>query len=79
MDVMEIVRRLDAQERLLHLIVGALAPEPTDMEGTGYDDLVETLADLTEAVADVATTLRAMPCGGCARAVPGNNSSCAGV
>ncbi|MEH3116808.1 MAG: hypothetical protein PGN25_04175 [Methylorubrum populi] len=79
MDVSEIVRRLDAQERLLHLIVGALAPEPTDSEGTGYDDLVETLADLTEAVADVATTLRAMPCSGCVRVAPTSVLSSAGV
>lgn len=79
MDTTEISRRLEAQERLLHLIVGALAPEPTEPEGTGYDDLIETLADLTEAVADVATTLRAMPCSGCARAVPASGSSSAGV
>lgn len=47
----EIMQRLAAQERLLHAILAALVPSETD--GSGFDDLVEILSDLTMAVADV--------------------------
>ena len=66
MDGMEIGRRLDAQERLLRAIVGMLAPEPAETEGSGFEDLIEVLADLTEAVADVTQAVRALRSNACA-------------
>ncbi|MGU3420808.1 hypothetical protein [Methylobacterium sp. D54C] len=72
----EIARRLAAQERLLHELLAALAPPE---EGSGFDDLVETLADLTEAVADMAGAVRGLPCSGCGRAGQRNGSPTAGV
>ena len=44
----EILQRLAAQERRLHAILAALAPEEQD--GSGFDDLMETLSDLTVSV-----------------------------
>ncbi len=79
MDLAEISRRLAAQEGLLHLIVQVLAPEPAESEGTGYDDLIETLVDLTEAVSDLAVAVRALPCGGCNSPAPARGSPYAGV
>lgn len=58
MEWTEIERRLDAQERLLHVILAAIAP-PTE-EGAGFDDLITTLSDLTIAVADVTEAVRAL-------------------
>jgi hypothetical protein len=54
----ELAQRLDAQERLLHVIVSALASEGS--EGSGFDDLIEVLADLTEAVADMTQAVRSL-------------------
>lgn len=54
----EILQRLAAQERLLHAILAALAPPDTD--GSGFDDLVETLSDLTGAVAEVTEAVRGL-------------------
>ena len=62
MDLKEISQRLDAQERLLHAIVAALAPP--EQEASTFDDLVETLSDLTQAVADVTDVVRALHWGG---------------
>ena len=58
MDETEILRRLDAQDRVLHAILAALAPP--DQDGSGFDDLVETLSDLTVAVSDVTDAVRAL-------------------
>lgn len=65
MDASEIARRLDAQDRLLHAIVAALAPPET--EGSGFEDLIAVLADLTEAVADVTQAVQALRSDVCAR------------
>lgn len=67
----EIARRLARQESLLHELLAALAPTE---EGSGFDDLIETLADLTEVVADLAGAVRGLPCNGCARAGRRNGS-----
>lgn len=56
----DIVRRLDAQERLLTAILAALVPPPETEGASGFDDLVEVLGDLTEAVADVTDAVRAL-------------------
>lgn len=64
MDGTEIERRLAAQERLLHVILAAIAP-PSE-EGAGFDDLISTLSDLTVAVADVTDAVRALRWHGCA-------------
>lgn len=53
MDLTESEQRLEAQERLLHAILA-----PTDQEGSGFDDLVETRSDLTVAVPDVTDAVR---------------------
>lgn len=58
MDLTEISQRLDAQDRLLHAIVAALVPQ--EQEGSTFDDLVATLSDLTQAVADVTDVVRAI-------------------
>lgn len=58
MEWTEIERRLATQERLLHAILGAIAPP--DQEGSGLDDLISTLSDLTVAVADVTDAVRAL-------------------
>lgn len=63
MDNAEIERRLAAQERLLHAILALIAP--SEQEGSGFDDLVETLSDLTMAVADVTEAVRALRWHGC--------------
>lgn len=60
MDASEIARRLDAQDRLLHAIVAALAPPEAETEGSGFEDLIAVLADLTEAVADVTQAVQAL-------------------
>lgn len=67
MDGMEIARRLDAQDRLLQVIVGMLAPGPSETEASGFEDLIELLADLTEAVADVTQAVRSLRSDVCAR------------
>ena len=59
MDGMELAQRLNAQERLLHVIVSALASGDPE-GGSGFDDLIEALADLTEATADVTSEVRAL-------------------
>ena len=64
MDGKEIERRLAAQDRLLHAILAALAPASD--EGSGFDDLISTLSDLTVAVADVTEAVRALRWHGCA-------------
>ncbi|AWB21807.1 hypothetical protein DA075_13490 [Methylobacterium currus] len=55
----ELAQRLDAQERLLHVIVSALASECPE-GSSGFDDLIEVLADLTEAVADMSQAVRSL-------------------
>lgn len=67
MDASEIARRLDAQDRLLHAIVAALAPPEAETEGSGFEDLIAVLADLTEAVADVTQAVQALRSDVCAR------------
>lgn len=57
----DLIRRLDAQDRLLDAILAALAPPPgTEESSSGFDDLVEALADLTEAVADVTDAVKSL-------------------
>ena len=56
----EIAQRLDRQDRLLAAILAALAPPEAETEGSGFDDLVEVLSDLTVAVADVTAAIQAM-------------------
>jgi len=68
MDVMDIERRLAAQERLLHAILAAIAPP--EQEGSGLDDLISTLSDLTLAVADVTDAVRALRWQGSAPSAP---------
>ena len=60
MDMTEIARRLDAQERVLHAILAALAPPETEGQSSGFDDLVETLADLTVSVSDAVHAVSAL-------------------
>lgn len=57
MDETEILRRLDAQDRLLHAIVAALAPPDPEEESSGFDDLLSALVDLTVAVSDTAQSV----------------------
>ncbi|SFL46014.1 hypothetical protein SAMN05192568_100577 [Methylobacterium pseudosasicola] len=66
MDVVDLAARLDAQDRMLHAIVEALAPAPSETETSGFEDLIETLAELMEAVADVTQAVRALRSPGCA-------------
>ncbi len=66
MDGMEIARRFDAQDRILHALVAALAPRETESDGSGFEDLIEVLADLTEAVADVTQAVRSLRSNACA-------------
>ncbi|CAA2136957.1 hypothetical protein [Methylobacterium bullatum] len=61
----EIMQRLAAQERLLYAILASLADPET--EGSGFDDLVETLSDLTMAVADVTEAVRVLRGSVCGR------------
>lgn len=56
----EIIRRLDAQDRLLHAIVAALAPPESETEGGGFANLIEVLSDLTCAVSDTAVAVQAL-------------------
>lgn len=56
----EILQRLAAQERLLQALLAALQPPGTD--GSGFDDLVETLSDLTVAVEEVTEAVRGLRC-----------------
>ncbi|MGU3422848.1 hypothetical protein [Methylobacterium sp. D54C] len=72
MQATEIARWLAAQEKLL----AALTPPE---EGSGFDDLVNTLADRTEVVADMAGAVRGLPCSGCGRAHRGKGSLSAGA
>ena len=76
MDDADIVRRLDTQERLLHAILAALAPP--EQKGSGFDDLVETLSDLTVAVSDVTDAVRALRWNGSARSPQQGGSSSGG-
>lgn len=75
MDDQELLLRLDGQERLLHLIVAALAPETEPGTTGGFDDLIEALADLTEAVSDVTVALAVLRSDGCAHFRPGSACS----
>lgn len=68
MDATDITRRLEAQDRLLHAILAALAPPSED--GAGFDDLITTLSDLTMAVADVTDAVRALHWNGCGQSRP---------
>lgn len=68
----EILHRLAAQERLLHAILAALSPEEQD--GSGFDDLVETLSDLTVSVMEVTEAVRALGSNGSVRP-PGPDAS----
>ena len=61
----EILQRLAAQERLLHALLAALQPPDTD--GSGFDDLVEILSDLTVAVEQVTEAVRGLRCNGSAQ------------
>jgi len=70
MDGIEIARRLDAQDRILHALLAALAPRETEAEGSGFEDLIEALADLTEAVADVTQAVQVLRSNACARFPP---------
>ncbi|MGX7703869.1 hypothetical protein [Methylobacterium sp. Gmos1] len=56
---MELAQRLDAMERLMHVIVSGLASGDPE-GGAAFDDLIEALADLTEATADVTAQVRAL-------------------
>ncbi|KQP32815.1 barstar family protein [Methylobacterium sp. Leaf100] len=77
MDDADIVRRLETQERLLHAILAALGPP--DQDGSNFDDLVETLSDLTVAVSDVTEAVRALRWEGSARSPrPAGTSSVEG-
>lgn len=57
---MELAQRLDAMERLMHVIVSGLASGDPEGGSGGVDDLIEALADLTEATADVTAEVRAL-------------------
>ncbi|TXM74196.1 hypothetical protein FV218_10335 [Methylobacterium sp. WL69] len=57
MDETEILHRLDAQDRLLHAIVAALAPQDPEEETSGFDDLLSALVELTVAVSDTAQSV----------------------
>ena len=65
MDDLDTARRLAALESLMRAVLAALAPP--EEEGSGFDDLVETLADLTVSVAEVTHHVRRLHCNGCAR------------
>ncbi|KQQ45669.1 hypothetical protein ASF58_19025 [Methylobacterium sp. Leaf125] len=66
----EIVRRLDRQDHVLRAILAALAPPEAETEGSSFDDLVEILADLTVAVADVTAAIQALRSDGSRRFQP---------
>lgn len=58
MDDVQVGRRLAAMETLLRGILAAMAPPEAD--GSGFDDLIEALSDLTVAVADMADKVEAL-------------------
>ncbi|NEU13687.1 hypothetical protein G3T14_16325 [Methylobacterium sp. BTF04] len=67
----EIAQRLDRQDRVLAAILAALAPPETETEeGSGFDDLVEILGDLTVAVSDVTAAIQALRSEGSERSLP---------
>ena len=76
MEESETARRLATLERLLHLVVAALAPEPEETGASTFDYLVEVLSDLTVAVADLNHSVRRLPCSGCVRSPRDEASSC---
>lgn len=75
---MDIAHRLAAQGRPLHLIVATLAPPEEEQEGSGFDDLMETLAEPTVTVVDVTQAVRTLRSDVCARFPSGAAPYCAG-